>query len=359
MPFPSRALFNIWTWRKGLECMNASRYDCRMGQRKRHSLFFLAALLTVAAHADRGWAQSDIPRVGMLVIASEKADRDYAPHFYAKLNELGWVEGKNISYVYVGSSTRYDPSLLPEAAAELISLDVDVIYAESAPAVRAAYAATRTIPIVGTDYTNDPVEIGYAKNYRQPGGNITGVFLDAPKFAGKWVELLKSIVPDLTRAVVLYDPSPGETHLRALEAVANKARIQLQVMEVHKPGDIDRVATSTFSGRPQVIFIIPSPMMYRESPRLAHLAAEQRLPAISMDSRFAVHGGLLAYGPQTKWSQERTAGLVSRILKGAKVGDLPIERPDKLELVVNLRTAKSLGLAIPEEVLLRADRVIK
>lgn len=295
----------------------------------------------------------------MLVIVSEKADKTYAPHFYRKLKELGWVEGKNISYVYVGSSYRYDPSLLPEAAAELVSLDVDVIYAESAPAVRSAYAATRTIPIVGIDYTNDPVEIGYAKNYRQPGGNVTGVFLDAPKFAGKWVELLKSVVPNLTRAVVLYDPSPGETHLRALEAVAAKEHIQLQVIEVHKPGDIDQIAPTAFSGRPQAIFIVPSPMLYRENPRLARLAAEQRLPAIAMDSRFAEHGGLLAYGPQSKWSQERTAGLVSRILKGANIGDLPIERPDKLDLVVNLRTAKSLGLPIPEDVLLRADRVIK
>jgi putative ABC transport system substrate-binding protein len=251
-----------------------------------------------------------------------------------------------------------DPSQLAEAAAELVRLKVDVIFADSAPATRAAYAATRTIPIVALDFTTDPVAEGYVESYGRPGGNLTGVFLDAPGFAGKWLELLKAMVPGLSRVAVLWDPSPGPTHLQSVQSLARSLRVQMQVLEVRKPEDFDR-AFSALRGRPQALIILPSPMIYQQNARLAELALKHRLPATSMALGFAEVGGALAYGPVRAAAYERGAVLVAKILGGAKPGDLPVERPTKVQLVVNLKTVKALGLTIPESILLRADEVIR
>jgi putative ABC transport system substrate-binding protein len=250
------------------------------------------------------------------------------------------------------------PSRWAEAASELVALKVDVIFADSAPAVRAAFLATRTIPIVGQDLTTDPIAEGYVESYGRPGGNLTGVFLDAPEFSAKWLELLKAIVPGLSRAVALWDPSPGDAHLRALQPTARSLGIQLQVVEVRTPEDIDRAA-SEFRGRPQALIVLPSPMTWRESARLVKLTTKQRLPATSFSRAFAVTGGLVAYGPNEDSVDERCGVLVANILRGARPAELPIERPTKLQLVVNLKAAKALNLRIPEAVLARADEVIR
>jgi len=230
--------------------------------------------------------------------------------------------------------------------------------ADSAPALRAAYAATRTIPIVASDYTTDPIAEGYVASYARPGGNVTGVFLDAPEFAGKWFELLKEMIPDLTRVSVLWDPSPGANHLQAVRNVAKFSNIKLQVLEVSKPDDID-AAFAALRGHPQAVIILPSPMNYGQSPRLARLALKHRLPATSMALEFAIAGGTIAYGPETTSADKRIADSLAKILGGGNPAELPVERPTKFNLVVNLETAKSLGITIPQSILLRADELIR
>lgn len=207
----------------------------------------LAALLVVAAGwVGDTWARGQVPRVGMLVFGTEEVARQRDLPFYRKLKSQGWNEGKNVAFVY--ASAHSDPSRYDEAAVELVRSQVDVIVADSAPATRAAHAATRAIPIVGMDYTTDPVAAGYAESVGRPGGNLTGVFLDAPEFSGKSIDLLKSIVPGLSRAVALWDPSPGDTHLRALQRAARAAGVQLRILEVRRLEDVDNAASSTLAG---------------------------------------------------------------------------------------------------------------
>ena len=224
--------------------------------------------------------------------------------------------------------------------------------------MRAAVAATRDIPIVAHDFETDPVTAGYAESYSHPGGNLTGLFLDAPELAGKWVELLKAILPSLSRIVVLWDATSGPVPLDGVRKAAPPLGITLEVLEIHTPEDINK-ALSAFGGHPQAMIVLPSPMMYAQTAHLAQLAKEHRLPATSLFAPFAEVGGMLAYGPNVPATTEQCAVLVAKILNGAKPGNLPVERPTKFELVVNVKTAKDLHFIVPDSVLLRADRLIK
>ncbi len=319
-------------------------------------LLLATALLTSLGWTGAGWAQAKIPRIGILTFYAHATQGQWFEPFHRTLADQGWIEGKNVLFEF--RSAQSDPSHLAEAATDLVRLKVDVIVGVGAPCVRAAHAATRTIPIVASDNTTDPVAEGYVASYGRPGGNLTGVFLDAPEFVGKWFQLLTAIVPGLSRVVVLWDPSAGAAHLKAVQDIARSLRIQLQVVEVRKSVDIDK-AFSAFSRHPQALIILPSPMIYVESDRLAKLALKHRLPATSMARPFAEDGGALSYGPEEASAFERVAGLVAKILGGANPAELPVERPTKVQLVVNLKTAKAFGLTVPESVLYRADEVIR
>jgi putative ABC transport system substrate-binding protein len=321
-------------------------------------LLLTALILTGLACSGQSWAQASIPRVGILSFFGGTDDelKEWLKPFSRTLAGQGWIEGKNVSFEY--RSVQGGPSRLAETANELVRLKVDVIFADSAPSVRAARAATRTIPIVAIDFTTDPVAEGYVESYGRPGGNVTGVFLDAPEFAGKWFQLLKAMIPGLSRVVVLWDPSPGAAHLHAVQRFAGSFRVRLQVIEVHNPDDIDK-AFSALRGHPQAVIILPSPMIYLQSEQLAKLAMKHRLPATSMAYAFAEAGGTITYGPEVISVYERCAGLVAKILGGAKPAELPVERPTKVQLIVNLKTAKALGLTVPESVLYRADEIIR
>ena len=341
-------------------CKHHARAGADINIRIATVLLFAVALLTTLGWTEESWGQAKAARVGILAsqltgTTDEETRQSYAS-FRKTLAEHGWVEGQNVSFEY--RRARGDPPQFAEGAAELVRLKVDVIYADSAPALRASYAATRAIPIVGLDFTNDPVAAGYAESYGRPGGNVTGLFLDAPEFSGKWLELLKAIVPGLSRVVVLWDPNPGAAHLQGVQKVAPSFHVQLQVMEVRKPVDVDR-AFSTLRGQPQAVLILPSPMNYQLSQRLADLTKKHRLPGIAMAQQFAEAGGVLSYGPELASVHGRCAALVAKILAGANPADLPVERPIKFNLVVNLKTAKSLGLTVPDSVRLRADEVIR
>jgi len=322
-------------------------------------LLLAAAVLTTFGWTGEAWGQAKLARVGILSFLADTDNpvRDYwVGLFRSNLADQGWIEGKTVSFEY--RNAHSDPSRFAAAAAELVALEVDVIYALSAPALRAAYAATRTIPIVGIDFTTDPIAEGYVESYARPGGNVTGVFLDAPAIAGKWFELLKAMLPDLSRVSVLWDPGPGATHLQAVRGVAASLDIKLQVIEVGRPDDIDS-AFSALHGRTQALILLPSPMIHQLNARFARLALAHRLPATSMVRAFADAGGSIAYGPDFTSTVERLAILVSKILGGADPAELPVERPTKFHLVVNLKTAKALGITIPRSILLRADEVIE
>ena len=321
-------------------------------------LLFTVALLTSFGWPGATWAQAKLPCVGILTYGgpTNEATKKWLEPFRSHLAEQGWIEGRQVVFEYrraVG-----DPLQLAQAAADLTRLKVDVIFADSAPSVRAAHVATSTIPIVAVDYTTDPIAEGYVESYGRPGRNITGVFLDAPAFSGKWLELLKAIVPSLSRVTVLWDPSPGSLHLQGVKRLARSSGLQLQVIEVRNPADIDR-AFSSLKKQPQALIILPSPMMYLESERLAKLALKHRLPAVSGTRWFADAGGTIAYGGERVQTYQRAAVFVAKILAGAKPGELPVERPLKFELVVNLKTARALGLTIPESIFLQADQVIR
>ena len=322
-------------------------------------LLLAASLLMALFWAGSVSAKDELPRVGILSFANV-ADE---PRLLAVLKALkqtladqGWVEGKNVSFEY--RSALSDPTKFARAASALVELDVDVIVAGSAPALRAAYAATRTIPIVAGDFTTDPVSAGYIENHARPGGNVTGVFLDAPEIAGKWFELLTATIPDLSRVSVLWDPGPGAVHLQAVRNVAASLSIDLQVLEVHKPGDIDK-AFNSLSGPPQAVVMLPSPLIYGQSTRLAHLTLEHRLPATSMARGFAIAGGMISYGPEVMSAWHRMGALVSKVLDGNSPAVLPVAGPSNIQLVVNLKSAKALDITIPQSILLRADEVIR
>ena len=331
-----------------------------MQNRVASALLLAGAVLTSLGWTGDAWGQEKLPRVGILTFAAFDDNnawwKTWAEQIRRMLADRDWIEGKNVSFEY--QHAHGDPSRYAEAAEALVELKVDVILAPGAPAVRAAFAATHTIPIVTGDYTTDPVAAGYVQSYARPGGNVTGVFLDAPEFTGKWLELLMAMIPDLSRVSVLWDPSPGTAHLQALRSVARSFDIKLQVVEVHERDDIEK-AFAALRGRPQAVIILPSPMIFQQSARFARLALQHRLPATAFAREFAIAGGALAYGPDNTSTMDREADLVAKILGGTNPAELPVERPTKINLVVNLKTAKALGITIPQSILLRADEVIK
>ena len=324
-----------------------------MSRRTTAVLLVSAALLTAFGWTGDSRGQAKTPRVGLLALDDSWPGLE---PFERTLAEHGWVAGKTmvLNYQGAGGNTAH----LADAAQELVRLKVDVIYAVSAPAVHAARAATRVIPIVGMDYSTDPVAAGYADSYGYPGQNLTGVFLDAPEFTGKWIEILQALVPRLSHIAILWDPAPGPVHLRAVQDTARSFGIQTQVVEVRAPDDIER-AFATLRPRTQALIVLPSPLLYYQSAKLADLAMKHRLPGTAMFRLFSDSGGMISYGPHLAASVERCAAIVAKILSGSNPGDLQIERPAKFELILNAKTVKALGLAVPDSVLVRADEVIR
>ena len=316
------------------------------------TIFFLIATFWTNA----SWAQTRIWGIGFLSVPHYSQDDARNFPIYRTLSDHGWVVGKDV--IFELRDGGGDPTRLAEPAAELVRLKVDVLLPTGPAAVRAAFGATKDIPIVAYDLESDPVAERYVQSLSRPGGNVTGIFLDAPELAGKWVELLKTIIPRLSRVVVLKDSSTPPLQLDAVREAASELGIKQQVLEIHTAEDIAK-APFAFRGRPQAMIVLPSPMLWGQNARLAQLAKKHRLPAIAMFLPFADAGGMLAYGPDIDASYHQADTLIEKILKGAKPGDLPIERPAKFDFVLNLKTARDLHLIVPDTILLRADRVIK
>jgi putative ABC transport system substrate-binding protein len=313
-------------------------------------LSVLAAPL--AAEAQPGKA----PRVGLLGLGSAES----SPLFEALrqgLRERGWVEGQNIAFE---DRTHVDHhSRLPDVAAELVRLKVDVIVTWGTSTALAANKATRTIPIVTA--AGDLVEMGLAASLARPGGNVTGLTTSGRELIGKRIELLKETLPRLARIAVLWYPESRTQplQLKDAEAAAKSLRLQVRPAEVRGPEDLEKAFASIAHERPGALALLASNMFQAHRARIVELAARHRLPATFSDRSFVEASGLMSYGPDRKAISRQLASYVDRILKGAKPGDLPIEQPTKFELVINLKTAKALGLTIPPSLLARADEVIQ
>jgi len=277
------------------------------------------------------------------------------------LRERGYIEGQNIVIEYRPADGRIER--FPRLASELVRLKIDLIVAANTPAARAAQQATTTIPIV-VPVMGDSVGDGLVASLGRPGGNITGLTFLGPELVPKRVALLKEALPRVSRVAALWHPggySEGTTRdmLKQTEAAAQTLGLQLQLVAVRSPDELDRAFSTMTRERAEALLVFPSPMLFNERRRIDDLAVQHRLPSIAVAREFVELGGLMAYGASIPGLVRRSATYVDKIFKGARPGDLPVEEPTKFDLVINLKTAKAFGLAIPESLLQRADQVIE
>jgi putative tryptophan/tyrosine transport system substrate-binding protein len=320
-------------------------------------VFFCALLFALCVSAE-AQQPTKVPRIGHIAAASLSAVAARTEAFRQGMRELGYVEGKNIVIEY--RSAEGNPDRLPVLAAELVRLKVDVIVTGGPTATRAAKEATSTIPIVMTQ-DSDPIGTGFVTSLARPGGNITGLSTLAPELGGKRLELLKEIVPRLSRVAVFGSSTqPGNAQaLREAELTAETFGVRLQHLDVLTSKDIETAFRAASKGRAEAVLVLGSPVLNSHRTQIADLAAKKRLSAIYDRREYVEAGGLMSYATSVSDLDRRAATYVDKILKGAKPGDLAVEQPKKFEFVINLKAAKQIGLTIPPNVLARADKVIR
>ena len=321
-------------------------------------LYTLPALILATIHLAQAQQGGKIPWIGYLASSGSGP----APAFIEGLHDLGYVEGKNIAFVFRTAEGK--PERYGDLASELVHLKVDVIVADFTTAVLAAKKATSTIPIVIINNV-DPVGIGLVASLARPGGNITGLTNISAELGGKFLELLKEIAPKLTRVAILltqpvYTRRTNDIFIKESEVAARALGVQLIPVVVRGPDDFEGAFRSMTKERTNgLVNRLPSSVYSPHFKRLAELAMKNRLPSIHSGPTWVDAGGLVSYGQDPTVGYHRAATYVDKILKGTKPADLPIEAPTKFELVINLKTAKQIGLTIPQSLLYRADKVIK
>jgi putative ABC transport system substrate-binding protein len=316
------------------------------------------AVLLAAPLAAEAQAPGKVPRVGFLTAFSASDVPQWRKGFRQGLLDFGYTEGRNIVIEYRYADGR--PERLPGLAAELVRLKMDIIAAETTPASLAVQHATTTIPIVMT-LVADPVESGLISSLARPGGNITGLSLQLPDIAAKRLQLLRDVVPGVSRVGILWNSASPITppQFRAAQAAAQILGIQLESLGVRTPDDFGRAFQAASRRGTGALLILDDFFLTRHLTQIAKLTIKARLPAMAGVTGFAEAGVLVSYGPNFADITRRAVTYVDKILKGAKPGDLPIEQPTKFELVINLKTAKALSLTIPQSVLQRAEEVIQ
>ena len=322
------------------------------------STLFLVVLLAVAVIA-QAQQSAKVPRIGYLTGATPDGQSARIEAFRQGLRELGYVEGKNIVIEYRYAEEKLDR--LPALAAELVRLKVDVIVTGGSGNTRAAKNATNAIPIVMAQDA-DPVGNGFVASLARPGGNITGLATLAPEIGGKQLELLNEIVPKLSRVAVLGASSttPGTVQQRReIELAAGAFKVQLQYLDVLGLKDIETAFRAASKGRADAVLVLRGSVLGSHGRHISEFAVKSRLPAIYGTRQSVEAGGLMSYGVNFTDLERRAATYVDKILKGAKPADLPVEQPTKFEFIINLKAAKQIGLTIPPNVLVRADRVIR
>lgn len=325
----------------------------RLARSVRLFVFFLVASTLGLSVSVGAQPAGKVPKIG--VIAERVFPDPMLETFIEGLRDLGYIEGQNVVIERrygQGTVDRY-----PALVAELIGLKVDVLVVGGSVAAQSAKAATKTIPIVFTS-VGDPVAAGLVASLARPGGNATGLSVVA-ELSGKQLELIKSVSPKTIRVAVLHNPLSSGAAIKVTREAARALGLELQPFEVRQPSELSRALSMVKEQHAEAILAVSDPVMGNSLTQLSKFALMHRLPAIYSRSEFAQEGGLLAYGPSFATSYRRAAAYVDRILKGAKPGDLPVEQPTQFELVINLRTAKALGLTVPQAMLQRADRVIE
>jgi putative tryptophan/tyrosine transport system substrate-binding protein len=319
-------------------------------------LWLLATLLLAYVQLAEAQQPTKIPRIGVLAVGAGAGAAPKA--LQRRLHELGYVEGKNIVTEY--RFAKGDLDQLSSLAAELVRLKVHLIIAVATPSAVAAKHSTTTIPIVMVD-VGDPVATGLIADLARPGGNITGLATLSPELSGKRIELLKEAVPSANRIAVFSNPTSltNPLQLNQVRFAAQALSVEIQPVELSKSEDFEPTYAAMVRERTNAFTVLPDPVFIAHRSRIVALAAKYKLPGIYDRRAYTDVGGLMTYGPNFPDLLRRAATYVDKILKGAKPAELPVEQPTKFELVINLKTAKQIGLTIPPNVLARADRVIK
>lgn len=328
-----------------------------MRRRQFLSLAGTAVAWPIAVYAE---AASTVRRIGFLAPGRAQADsyRGLLDAFRQGLQETGWVEGQNLTVQY--RFAEDDANRLPVLAAELVQLQSEVIVVEATVAIQAVKNATSSIPIVMAT-SIDPVSMHFVSGLARPGGNITGMSLISEELSGKRLQLLTEIIPKLARVAVITNPgSPAaRLSLAQTQAPAQSLGIQIFPIDVRKPADFASAFSAITAAHSDALIVTPDAMLYNEHAKIVAFAAASKLPALYPEREVAQSGGLMAYGPSIPASFRRAAAYVDKILRGAKPTDLPVEQPTKFDLTINLKTAKALGLIVPQSLLARADNVIE
>jgi putative ABC transport system substrate-binding protein len=321
--------------------------------RKVFSIWLLATFLlpTISSSVE---AQPQMARVGMLIAGTLATMKTRVDAFRQGLKELGWVEGKNVTFEFRYAEGKLEN--LGAAAAELVGIKVDVIVAASV-GVQAAKKATNVIPIVMMGYGDDPVRTGLVASLAKPGGNVTGAINE--DLTGKRLEIFKEALPKISQVAAFWTPPAGTEDFKQLQRVAHSLKVQIRSLEITKHADIDSAFAQLATTRPDGVFAAGSPVINSARPKIIGRATAGKLPIIGTDARWADDGGLMAYSHDIVDHSRRAAIYVDKILKGAKPADLPVEAPKKFDLVINLKTAKQIGVTIEPNVLARASRVIR
>ena len=319
----------------------------------------LLALAAAAATPLRALAQQRPPKIARIAYLDATSSVLWTQALRAGLRDLGYVEGKNITIEFRRAEGRYEE--LAAFAKELVQLKPDVIVAAATPAVQAAQRATRTIPIVML-LTGDPVRAGFISSLARPGGNITGLTNLNVDVSSKYLELLRAAVPKLARVAVLVNPANAvhkPVFLRNIQAAASGTGASTLPLEASTAGQIEAAFAAMTRDRADAVIVLPDGLFFAQSAHVAQLAAKSRLPTMFAYREFVEAGGLMSYGQNNVDQFRRAATYVDKILKGARPEELPVEQPTKIELVINLRTARTIGLALPQDLLLRADKVLE
>jgi putative ABC transport system substrate-binding protein len=328
-------------------------------KRKITVLTLCAMLFALSLPAEAQQPKKVPARIGYLSSNEPATESTRFEAIRLALRELGYIEGQNIAFEYRYAEGK--PGRNEELAAELVRLKVDIIVtAGGDPLMRAAKNATKTIPIVMSGGGADPVEAGHVESLARPGGNVTGVTLLTRELAGKRLELIKEAVPKLARVAVLYDPArPSAIELKEVQRAARALGLTIQPWEVRAADDFEGVFAARSKERPDGLYVIGGVLIRNNEKRTVGLALKSRLPSVYPSREFVDAGGLMSYGADLTDSYKRVAVYVDKILKGTKPADLPVEQPTKFEFVINLKTAKQIGLTIPPDLLARATKIIR